>query len=392
MEIKDIVHLVNQIKTEEDDRLVFTVGLVNKLRPIIEYELSKLPFQINVIKSAARGQLKETAHSLILADLLRIPQIRESFIREYTNISEDDDYIVTAEKERIDVALRGKKHFVIIENKVNNAQEQESQVFRYTKIANEKYGRNRTYLVYLNSDTDKMPSDYSMTDHETGCCIHELINKENIRVSSYKYGILNWLYKVAQSDIQDQPYLESALLQYIDYLEEKFECSKRYNNMNESIRKELNESLGITSNTPEREKLEKVEALSKDLNRLISNISQVREQYEEDLIRCWQNQLRERYANIEHIEYYKFQKKEQGIVVQFQLENGVEEIALAISESKPWWGVRINNRDNSHSLYKALNEEFHNVETGTEFYWKYTSYENIMDRVHTLIELLKRCK
>lgn len=51
---------------------------------------------------------------MILADLLGVPQIRDSFIEEFTGISEVDDYYVTAETERIDVALRGKKHIVVV--------------------------------------------------------------------------------------------------------------------------------------------------------------------------------------------------------------------------------------------------------------------------------------
>lgn len=97
---------------------------------IISRHLSMRPFHLNVIEAACRGRFKETGHSLVLADLLKHPIIQSSFIERFLNI-QHEFMDVTAEKDRVDVALKGKDIFVIVENKVNAADEQKNQVYRY---------------------------------------------------------------------------------------------------------------------------------------------------------------------------------------------------------------------------------------------------------------------
>ena len=107
---------------------------------IISRHLSIRPFHLNVIEAACRGRFKETGHSLVLADLLKHPIIQSSFIERFLNI-QHEFMDVTAEKDRVDVALKGKDIFVIVENKVNAADEQKNQVYRYVhEIGIKKYG------------------------------------------------------------------------------------------------------------------------------------------------------------------------------------------------------------------------------------------------------------
>ena len=74
---------------------------------------------------------------------------------------------VTAEKNRIDVALKGKDIFVIIENKVNDAEEMENQIYRYVnEIGIKKYDftLSQIYVIYLTPTNRTLPSLYSLCE------------------------------------------------------------------------------------------------------------------------------------------------------------------------------------------------------------------------------------
>lgn len=66
-------------KSDYEKLIKVIKGLSNKK----EEELKKLPYHLNVISSAARGKLKETAHSMILSDLLNFPDIQKSFLNYF---------------------------------------------------------------------------------------------------------------------------------------------------------------------------------------------------------------------------------------------------------------------------------------------------------------------
>ena len=134
---------------------------------------NKQPFYINVISAAARGKLKETAHSIILHDLLRHPIILDSFIKKVIGISDNPftkDDIDAPDKNRIDLCLRNKDFFLIIENKVNSAEEQPGQLYRYCKLAQEEYGFgiNKIHILYLNPDHNQPPSLFSRSKNGKG--------------------------------------------------------------------------------------------------------------------------------------------------------------------------------------------------------------------------------
>ena len=78
---------------------------------IVKRHLSIRPFHLNVIEAACHGRFKETGHSLVLADMLRHPVIQRSFLERFLNL-EYNYLAVTAETDRVDVALKGEEVFV----------------------------------------------------------------------------------------------------------------------------------------------------------------------------------------------------------------------------------------------------------------------------------------
>ena len=211
------------------------IRLSERVHQLIKTYLDMTPFHLNVIEAACSGRFKETGHSLVLANLLKHPVIQSSFIKNFLNIQHEYMH-VTAEKNRIDVALKGKDIFVIIENKVNDAEEMENQIYRYVNdIGIKKYGFTlpQIYVLYLNPTNRTLPSPYSLCDKNKENNVFEALEKEHFKVLSYKYDITDWLRKLS---IENKPHIASALDQYIDFLENKFYTSSIYQNMNKEIK------------------------------------------------------------------------------------------------------------------------------------------------------------
>lgn len=215
---------------------------------IIKKHKGTLPYHLNVIKSSARGRLKETGHCRILYDFLRFPAIQESFVNTFLRL-ELKDLTITRESDRVDISLRNDRYFIIIESKVNGAVEQPSQIYRYVhEIARNKYSYDidNIYVVYINPRNKEQPSEESLCDENKKNNVSIILNNR-LKVYSYKYDIINWLNGLTNLKIENQPHISSALDQYKDYLEWYFESSKDYEPMNKEIKEQIFSSLKISN-------------------------------------------------------------------------------------------------------------------------------------------------
>ena len=313
------------------------IRLSERVHQIIKTHLDKLPFHLNVIEAACRGRFKETGHSLVLANLLKHPVIQSSFIKNFLNIQHEYMH-VTAEKNRIDVALKGKDIFIIIENKVNDAEEMENQIYRYVnEIGIKKYGFTlpQIYVIYLNSTTRTLPSPYSLCDKNKENNVFEALEKEHFKVLSYKYDITDWLRKLS---IENEPHIASALDQYIDFLENKFYTSPIYQNMNKEIKdfilKELHiegltlqEQITVLKNEQEKVKtlLDSIEDLRIELRKEESN----------RLMREWQSEIEKEISLSQDEHSFGIQLKNQvwlGVWDGYDAKNNL-----------PYWGFQLEN-------------------------------------------------
>lgn len=306
---------------------------------IIEKHLSCRPFHLNVIEAACHGKFKETGHSLVLADMLRHPAIQKSFIETFLGIS--TDYLdVTAETDRVDVALKGDDIFIIIENKINAAEEQKKQVYRYVhEIGIEKYGYylSQIYVIYLNPTNRKTPSDYSLCDENNENNVFNALGKAHYTIQSYKYDITEWLRNIS---IENEPHINSALDQYVDFLENKFHTSLLDNNMNNEIKDFLLKEL-LIDNKPLEEQIAALSSQYEKTEELLSFIdglrTELRKELSHKMIREWQKQIEQQLRIKLYEDQHSF-----GV----QLKNGVW---LGIwdgydsKENLPYWGFQFDD-------------------------------------------------
>ena len=313
------------------------ISLAEQVHQITKIHLDKMPFHLNVIEAACRGRFKETGHSLVLANLLKHPVIQSSFIKNILNIQHEYMH-VTAEKNRIDVALKGKDIFVIIENKVNDAEEMENQIYRYVnEIGIKKYDftLSQIYVIYLTPTNRTLPSLYSLCDKNKENNVFEALGKEHFKVLSYKYDITDWLCKLS---IENEPHIASALNQYIDFLENKFYTSSIYQNMNKEIKDFILKELHIEGLTLQEQitalknEQEKVTALLDSIENLRIEL---RKEESNRLMREWQSEIEKEIALSQDEHSFGIQLKNQvwlGVWDGYDAKNNL-----------PYWGFQLEN-------------------------------------------------
>ncbi len=315
-----------------------TINLSKQVTEVIARYLSARPFHLNVIEAACRGKLKEPGHSLVLADMLRHPAIQLSFLKNFLGI--DHDYMeVTAEADRVDVALRGQGLFIILENKVNGAKEQKSQIYRYVhEIGVEKYRYclSQIYVVYLNPTNRDLPSMFSLCDERNANNVFEELGSDHFIVRSYKYDITDWLRNIS---INGEPHISSALDQYIDYLENMFHTSQLDKKMNIELRKIILKELHVENSSLEDQiqALEIQEDKTKELDNTIQNLKvEITKELSHKKMREWQSQAEQRLG-------FKLTEEDNsfGIKLKNQVMLGVWDGYDSEDEQyRPYWGLK----------------------------------------------------
>lgn len=276
----NIFKLVQTLASLTQESVLNTLSLSRSFRQCYIENNEVLPVSINPLVDAHFNQrLRETAHSRILYSLLTGSNVvKKHFIKFFLDkdVSANDITIPYPDKNRIDLTIKGKNFFLIIENKVNGAQEQKKQVDRYVDIASNIYPSKEIYVLYLNQDGYTYPSEYSLSSK-----VKMKLGK-NFICKNYKVDILNWLYavnRIIPFDTEQQ--LKSSIVVYIGYLEEYFGNSKRQIIMNNKLDKLIVEQLKL-DNKSTSEKLQVIEDELENVQKLCERLKFLQEQYQEE--------------------------------------------------------------------------------------------------------------
>ena len=233
--------------------------------------------------------IHETAHSRILYKLLCAHgKEKHQFLKMFLesvgldielNINKVE---IKVESEHIDVLIYDGVKYIIVENKVNHACDQDRQLVRYIDPLSDK----DVYVLYLvRSDNDKDPSENSLPAEIR----QELEENGKYKKISYQTHIFNWLRKCKETDT-DNELLKSALVQYCNYIEELFKGMEIMNDKDiENFEKEvLDFSATMDSIVNPVALVEKTDELKQKMKTL------------NEVIESYENYLCERY-----LEYFK---------------------------------------------------------------------------------------
>lgn len=201
------------------------------------------------------SNIHETAHSRILYKLLcahgkEKHQFLKMFIESVGLKLDIDKAEIKVEYKHIDVLIYDGTRYVIIENKVNHACDQDRQIETYIRSL---YGKDVYVLYLVRSDNDKDPSEDSLSTERR----QELVKDGKYKKISYQTHILNWLRECKDTDF-DHELLKSALVQYCNYIEDFFKGIEIMNDTDANNIKnifwgqtDLNDSVTLFNNTNE---------------------------------------------------------------------------------------------------------------------------------------------
>ena len=227
----------------------------SEMEKIISNNKQKKAYDINLIDEL---HANENAHTRILMKLLEFSRygnysILNKFI-ELLNNKLDAVYRINRfsnpefwqQWELIDgyICSRTDKKAIIIENKIQWAEDQQNQIERYIDSANNpKFGNidlNSIYVIYLTDNGIKKASDVSLTDKaKTFLSITDESSGRYIEIN-YKEDLLPMFKDILTNmDFSKEIYLKSALIQYIDYLDGRFGLREREKEYFASINNDL---------------------------------------------------------------------------------------------------------------------------------------------------------
>lgn len=210
-------------------------------------------------KSSLDVNVNENANSRILAKLFQYKspngeyEILQSLlnyiyvekgISDFRKINVNDKPIITTEEtlnqgnDRIDILVRIGDYAIIFENKLFNAPDQKYQLARYINITKKtSINEENIFVIYLSRKGDEPAPDSWMIDSKTKSSYSESFEDRYANLS-FKDDILRWLKDCVLPYVRKKDTdLESALVQYINYLDRMF--MKNNDNLTKWLEEEL---------------------------------------------------------------------------------------------------------------------------------------------------------
>ena len=294
-----MLEIVDRIENIAIQCLREALDLDNKFEILYDEYFALEPIYTNAIEDMLRDKnMLEIVHSRILYGILRHNVIANSFVKYFFPSLVTDNSLINIlqpDHKRIDLSIKCNNSFIIIESKVNNAKEQETQVDRYIDIARNNYADENIYVLYLNRDNNLLPSEKSLSDE------HLEMLGERFVCRNYKNDIIEWLESLLPIvHMNEEPYLKSTILLYLNYLKTIFDNNSRLDNMNKKIEKELVNVLGLNELSLEEkvdlinDKLDSIEKLKESLEALHSDYM---DELDKQRMNSWFKQITESLRN-----------------------------------------------------------------------------------------------
>ena len=184
---------------------------------------------------AAMGRVNENGHTKVLAELLKLDFVYESFFRfldrcypgrglEQIIDVKFDDVRVSCFERWMDLYITVGDFKIILENKVNGACDQDRQIDRYVSEAKKHgVGANKIFVLYLTA-SGGYPSEVSLKEsREILDC--DKADGGRLFAISYSQEILSWLNEIVGRGIENnlpaekRDVFRAGLVQYRHYIE-----------------------------------------------------------------------------------------------------------------------------------------------------------------------------
>lgn len=282
------------------------------------------------------GGISETLTSQVISNILKYQDEdkRYSLLKSFINrfLRKDIEIVnpeVTAEKERLDVAVKDTNYSIVIENKLRDAPFQRNQLARYIARLKSKYDEENIYLVILPQFSDtpirtsagRLPFDWYNNNEDRKCAtgrfecwcdfpkmvlereqmdwclkcdknILERIRKNTVKLHD---DFSEWLIEESMSLPQKQWPLKSCMLQFAYYLKGLYN-TRFSNKLNMAIIEFLREK--VLPNGSSMDKWEAIDETISELDRLKKSIEGLRREVAISFIKEWEKSLKKDFPNL----------------------------------------------------------------------------------------------
>lgn len=331
-------------------------------------------------------KLRETDHSRILATLLNIKRgnfyILESFLRFIGNSQESFSNLTTVSPKvltefwYVDVSILDQDYCLLIENKVKNANDQESQLARYIegKLNSSGYKEEQIYIIYLSADNSKCPSNQAW--ERNGKNYQQSFANRYVHLT-IKDHICPWLKELLNEIPTEEHQLRNFISQYKSFWEKQFSPSKYELKMNTELKYLLTQSLGL-NNTNREEALETIKRTLADLEQMKTSLQELHSDIYSDsldnqfkeIAKTLQNKYHTSYLNIGENKPYrqvgikmKSPKTNETVTVMIERHHYQKEM------DQLYYGVNKNNRvEGDESVYEHIKTFLGEYKNGWFYY------------------------
>lgn len=291
----------------EEYRKLFSISDI--FQETITRERVLLPYHINIIDEL---HINENAHSRILFKLLQYKndEGEYEFLNSLLKYIRKKPYagqfarihlikpLITQEKSRIDLWIRDSdtQYSIIFENKVYNAKDRETQLSRYIELTKEKnFKEKNIFIIYLSS-TGQEPEEQSWGPYKTE------FGERYINLS-FRDDILRWLKEDILASVGPKDlYLESALEQYIDYLEGYFSVRTINDKMNMNLDNLLFKHFELDKFNKLSDRVNLLQEKIAEMQELVNHMNSFKDRLRQNIFNEWKGIIEDKFQDLSVVE------------------------------------------------------------------------------------------
>lgn len=150
----------------------------------------------DLMKQILDPTTKEIGNISYLKSFLKIIGVKLKYFVDIRNVK------VERERNRIDILIANEENAIIIENKINNAPDQDKQLERYYNIVSQDKEVIKIVYITLSSEDNGEPSNLNEYD-DSNTIREKLIHLPAVSKDTQKKSLINWLDECIESTLKN---------------------------------------------------------------------------------------------------------------------------------------------------------------------------------------------
>ncbi len=393
--IMNTLKIYDEIQKSIMDEYKNLLNFAENFRELMHKEKLLLPYHMNIIDEL---HINENGHSRILLKLLQYRNTEgeyiflESLLKYINGKNHSSQFsriliknpLITQEEARIDLWVRDREggYAIIFENKVYNAQDQEAQLSRYIdKTKTQHFDINNIFVVYLSSRGQE-PEDQSWGGYK------DEFNDRYINLS-FRKDILAWLKSDVLPNIHAKDvYLNTAIIQYIDYLEGLFSLRTLNIQMNMNLDKIITSHFELNKFEDTTDKIKALREQIGNMQEVIDSMEAFKERLRQEIFSKWRKETESLFSELHPNEQKQFTD------VSFMVDG--KKVVVLINEDRSglYCQVQYDINEAIRAIAGTWIEELKDIlpEYSNDCVWKYIPCDNYDEVYNLFLKVINHIK